>query len=466
MSIKTWVTQPQHVYDSFYYYDTVTLNFVRIRLELGRTDKQPFNPNPGVFTNSNRYVGFVDKPNQFDFRDMNLWTVNTKCEIVYKAGTSDQKILDKEPAAGKSTVDFSLLSGEVHPGFVHIGNPIVANNQARLPFNSYGEPVTLEMLQTIAEKMAGSTNGRTLGPSTETEQQLGDKIFELYRILIGSTASKDLRPFSTQLSEAIDFFNDPRYPVVDKDNPYADKDGLIEFIIGTELVDDPVVMTQLVTLKKYLIALTSVVTDYVNRYAAKNGDEFKTDAELWALAMSKLPLMGPTKIDTQSYVRHIKGITIASEFVEFLLDIVAQDGTAALNTFSKFLQNQGEALKIGVESNEDYYNTITIGVSVEVFKVGEEVVYIPKIKQYKVKFDRQNSKWSGACVSYEYVDIKFNYLYAANVFDYEALQDKAIKDDFENFIRGQRKAQIEDSSTFFNGDIPAKDSSLEPYIIK
>ena len=71
----------------------------------------------------------------------------------------------------------------------------------------------------------------------------------------------------------------------------------------------------------------------------------------------------------------------------------------------------------------------------EVFKVGNELVYVPKIKQYRVNFDRQNSKFTSACASAEFVDIYFNYLYAANVFDYEALKDPEIKRDFEYLLR-------------------------------
>ena len=47
--------------------------------------------------------------------------------------------------------------------------------------------------------------------------------------------------------------------------------------------------------------------------------------------------------------------------------------------------------------------------------MGSELVYVPKIKQYRVNFDRQNSKFTSACASAEFVDIHFNYLYAANV---------------------------------------------------
>ena len=260
-----------------------------------------------------------------------------------------------------------------------------------------------------------------------------------------------------QFAEAEAFFNDVNLPTTARNlgsDPYADKDGLVEFIVANELLDDPAVMAKLAEQKAYLIAITSVVTAYINRYAEAYGEQYKTDADLWARALSKIPLMGPSKIDQQSYSRHIKGLSIATDFINFIMDVVVSQGTTALASFNKFLQKQGDAIRFGVENNKDFYKTITVGVTVEVFKVGNELVYVPKIKQYRVNFDRQNSKFTSACASAEFVDIHFNYLYAANVFDYEALKDPEIKRDFDSFIQKQRKAQIEEADTFFNDDFP------------
>ena len=267
-----------------------------------------------------------------------------------------------------------------------------------------------------------------------------------------------------QFAEAEAFFNDVNLPDTVRavgNDPYADKDGLVEFIVANELLDDPAVMAKLAEQKAYLIAITSVVTAYINRYAEAYGEQYKTDADLWARALSKIPLMGPSKIDQQSYSRHIKGLSIATDFINFIMDVVVSQGTTALASFNKFLQKQGDAIRFGVENNKDFYKTITVGITVEVFKVGSELVYVPKIKQYRVNFDRQNSKFTSACASAEFVDIHFNYLYAANVFDYEALKDPEIKRDFDNFIQKQRKAQIEEADTFFNDDFPP----LEPKLI-
>lgn len=267
-----------------------------------------------------------------------------------------------------------------------------------------------------------------------------------------------------QFAEAEAFFNDVNLPDTVRavgSDPYADKDGLVEFIVANELLDDPAVMAKLAEQKAYLIAITSVVTAYINRYAEAYGEQYKTDADLWARALSKIPLMGPSKIDQQSYSRHIKGLSIATDFINFIMDVVVSQGTTALASFNKFLQKQGDAIRFGVENNKDFYKTITVGVTVEVFKVGNELVYVPKIKQYRVNFDRQNSKFTSACASAEFVDIYFNYLYAANVFDYEALKDPEIKRDFDSFIQKQRKAQIEEADTLFNDDFPP----LEPKLV-
>ncbi|HET7819809.1 MAG TPA: hypothetical protein VFL70_10920 [Bacteroidia bacterium] len=262
----------------------------------------------------------------------------------------------------------------------------------------------------------------------------------------------DKRDFKTQLAAGYSFFgNSELEKVKEKDNPYADKDGLIEFICGVELLQDPIITAKLAELKSILISITSVVTSYINRYANKHGAQYKTDPVLWEKALSNIPLMGPSKIDQQTYSRKTRGVEIAGDFINLVLDIAAGEGSA-LTSFKSFLEKQGNALRAGVEENKDYYKTITIGVSVEVFKVGNEIVYIPKVKQYKVNFSRENSKWSSSCASYEQVSIHFDYMYSSSVFDYEALKNPEIKAEFEKFITGQQKAQIEDATTFFNDD--------------
>ena len=263
-----------------------------------------------------------------------------------------------------------------------------------------------------------------------------------------------------KFKKAHSFFNDPKLPArgkyLDEENPYSDSDGLIEFIVANTIVENSEVMETLQEQKKIMVALTSIVTDYVLRYAEAYGEEFKNDPTLWVEAANNLPLMGPGTISKQSYNRHIEGVRIAVEFIQMILDIATENTSGALDKFKKFLEKQGESIRLGVDSKDDKYSTFTLGVAMEVFMVGDNFVYTPKIKQYKIDFDRSNYQVSFGCGSYEKINIEFKYDYAVNVFDYQSLEDKEIKEAFDAFVKNNRKAQIEKSDTFFSGEFPPK----------
>ena len=177
MALITWVTQPAHPFDSFYYFDTDSLHFVRIRLELGRKDDRP---NPGVFARKSRYVGFVDSTAGFDFHDYDRWSVNHQQKIVYRLDEFNSITLSNQPEAGKKVIDFSLTAGREHPEFVHHGNRLV-DPPYRLPNNSEGKPVTTQMLRAIALSVMGEDTHIVLCLSTSTPEELGDAIFLLYQ---------------------------------------------------------------------------------------------------------------------------------------------------------------------------------------------------------------------------------------------------------------------------------------------
>lgn len=175
MPVITWTTRPRNPFDSFYYYNTGTRDFVRIRLELNRTGS---NPDPGVFSKLNRYVGFVISTAGMNFEEYNYWSVNAQNQIVYNDG-GNPITLSNIPAVGYKVIDFSLAQGATHPTFVHHGNAVVGPPY-RLPRNTAGQLVTEGMLRSIADEELGDAGTTGLGPYNETEQELGDAIFALY----------------------------------------------------------------------------------------------------------------------------------------------------------------------------------------------------------------------------------------------------------------------------------------------
>lgn len=261
------------------------------------------------------------------------------------------------------------------------------------------------------------------------------------------------------LEAANSFFEDTLAEAIGEEPPYVDADGLVEFIVAKELVDDPVVTAKLLQLKQYLVALCSIVTAYVNKEVEKTGDDkLRYDPQFWQKVVSNLPLMGPGKLEKYTYKRSIRGLEIATDFISFLMD-VAVDSSKAVESFRTYLKNQGDAIRFGVDNNDDGYSSIVMSVIAEVMKVGTSLVYLPKLKLYKIQYTRHNSKFTSACASVNIVDIDLQYEYAVGLFDYEALEDPVVKKDFDDFIQNKRKAQIDKSKQFFEDDFETQEKA-------
>lgn len=133
-SIRKWYTQPPYRagcegsdFSSLYYYDKSGKNLVRIRLELGRTDK---NNETAAFYYSNRYVGFYvyDRPgtkNRISTLYNQNFTVDKDGVVFFNNGDINRK-LDTEPADGLTICDFSYENGKV-TSEIHKGNKVITD---------------------------------------------------------------------------------------------------------------------------------------------------------------------------------------------------------------------------------------------------------------------------------------------------------------------------------------------------
>lgn len=227
----------------------------------------------------------------------------------------------------------------------------------------------------------------------------------------------------------------------------SDKDGLINVILLSEQVSDSL-QTLLNEQKQNLINLTGLATAYVSRQAEKDPNK-KYDVQLWQKVFSKLPLMGPSKFTKQTFSKRVKGVTIAKEFMDFILNSIVEK-RPAMDDFRKFIENQGKSITIGTARNADGFQMGSICIVLETMQIGNEIQLVPKLKAYFVKFERKNFNFAGACAKYEEVDINFSYETAVGVFNYKALENPEVKAKFDALIG---KAQIEDitqSTSFFS----------------
>jgi hypothetical protein len=253
-------------------------------------------------------------------------------------------------------------------------------------------------------------------------------------------------------TEAQEFFSVQPQATQWGDNPYAEKDTMVQFIAGIPVGPQPDVNDRAKELRRYLVDLAAIVTDYVFRYSNAYGTQYKADAQLWSLAMSKLPLMSASSLTDKTFSKYQRGTEIAPEFIRTLLDIEAKGESSQVASFRSFSEQQGALIRMGIGENKEGYRTITLAMSV--VPSDNQSALMPKIRLYRRVFDQSDTKWVSACGSAEMVDIKFQYTYAEHSFDYRALQDPEIKQQFDRFIDGCRKADIRSATTYFDADFP------------
>ncbi|MBD2805709.1 hypothetical protein ID855_13590 [Xenorhabdus sp. ZM] len=236
------------------------------------------------------------------------------------------------------------------------------------------------------------------------------------------------------------------------DYQFTDTDGLVQFVITSQIDDKVSVMKKLHEIKRAQIALSSIAAGYISRYANNFGPQYKTDIQFWSEIITKLPLMSVKSIESQSYNQEMNGVSIATNLLQLIMDIMLETCTPGLQSFANFLQRQGDAIRMGLKRNHDHYSTLTLASVIEATGLGDQVVYIPKIKLFKIDFDTTNSEVTSNCASNQKVNVKFSYSSCIALFNYQALETPEVNTAFHDFIIKNEKYSIENSDNFFSGE--------------
>ncbi|WP_074018946.1 hypothetical protein [Xenorhabdus thuongxuanensis] len=267
--------------------------------------------------------------------------------------------------------------------------------------------------------------------------------------------NKEYQYYLSRIQQADQFFS-AGIGIRDKfslsDYKVSDTDSLVQFIITSNIVDKTSVIQKMNEIKKMQITLSSIAVDYITKYTNIHGKEYKTDIQFWGDIMAKLPLMSIMNIENQTYQHEMKGISIATNLLQLIMDIILNANSPNLKSFSDFLQKQGDAIRLGLKRNGDHYSTLTLSSVVEAIGIEDRIMYVPKIKLYKIDFDRTNSEVTSNCASNENVNVEFTYSSCISLFNYQALENHEVKTAFDNFILKNQKSSIEDSDNFFSGE--------------
>lgn len=161
--IKIWYTDPakgnfagnQGKFSSYYQYDTVTKEFVRVRLELGRAPSSSGGDSGKTFVNykETRTVGFSDQV--YSTSDLSRWSVDAQNRLCF-----DNHPLSENPSKNARTYDCSDVES-----FVHRGNQVTENP-------NFPEGIATKHLSLLANNAIINKTSANLTTSSATAQEL------------------------------------------------------------------------------------------------------------------------------------------------------------------------------------------------------------------------------------------------------------------------------------------------------
>jgi hypothetical protein len=234
----------------------------------------------------------------------------------------------------------------------------------------------------------------------------------------------------------------------------TNNDGLAACILAAQEVA-PALQQELDAQKQNLIALTGICSAYVRRMAERRQDpDAVHDADLWQQVFVHLPLMSPCQLTRQSYDRSIRGTDIAGSFLDTIMDLTVGGGTA-LTRFARFVQVLGEQVRTGLGRTRTFHTTI-IAVVLRTQTAGSTTLLVPSLRAYFIDFAPDQTTMVASCASDQSVHMQFEYRFLETLFDYEALHNKSVADQFAQFLRTTQTDDIQNAQNFFGDTFPGK----------
>jgi Virulence factor Evf len=233
----------------------------------------------------------------------------------------------------------------------------------------------------------------------------------------------------------------------------ADSDGFVTYINGTSNEPPADLVQERKEVSRVLEGLGGIITSAALQ-AAGEDEKARHDPKLWEdpLRYGLGPFTSGMATSVTTYKRKVVGLEIATQFLNILLDAVAEEGLA-LQEFQKFLTAQGESISIEGEDSKEGYRYACLGLVHELFQVeNEEWIYVPKIKLYFTSFTRETFKVTSFCASVEKVDFDFTVEKVSAPFRLETWrQDEEFRERVEGFIKKYDRAQVQQSENYFDG---------------
>lgn len=241
----------------------------------------------------------------------------------------------------------------------------------------------------------------------------------------------------------------------------ADKDGLVTYINGSSNPPPPELVEERNKIAVVLEGLCSIVTAAVLTKA--QGESQKHDPAVWSepLRRGLAPFISGYSDEQVKYQRTVRGVDVATQFLNILMAAVIEPGGALLS-FKNFLAGQGQTIGLKGEGTKEGYKYACIGMVHEIFQIENgQWIYVPKIRMYFTSFNRETFKLSSACASYE--DFKFDFQVQKLVAAFRIetwRQDEGFRKQVDDFIKKYTKLNIDQSENYFDGIFESKGATL------
>ena len=239
----------------------------------------------------------------------------------------------------------------------------------------------------------------------------------------------------------------------DYDPNIQDSDGLVSYIVATSNPVPDALKVLYNEIKPVMEGLSNVVVSAILKQTGTDPKK-QHDPSMWRGPMQAMTkaFCGGFSRTAKHYHQSVRGVDVATKFLNILLDAVISEG-AALADFRQFLESQGETMRAEISGGQNSYLYANVAITHELFQGTDGTwIYVPKFKSYFTQFNQETFKLTSSCASYDSFKFNFDLDVMTGAFMVASWQDsQEFRDQVEDFIRKFQKVNIEDSSNYFNG---------------
>jgi Virulence factor Evf len=262
------------------------------------------------------------------------------------------------------------------------------------------------------------------------------------------------RALSPLIEEGHSYFDSLGLAMSEKLDPtIQDSDGLVSYIVASSNPPPKEIEELYKQIAPIMEGLTNVVISAVIKQAGTD-DKKKHDPLIWKASMNAMckAFCGGFSTESQKYNKTVKGLEIATSVINILMTAAVSQG-AALGSFVKFLQSQGETMRLQVSGEGDRYQYASVSIVHEIFQASDgRWIYVPKFKSYFTQFSRETFKVTAGCGSYESFEFNFDLQVMTGAFMVENWKNfPSFRNEVQSFINKFQKANIKDSENYFDG---------------